>query len=225
MYDDICTLAIDKATSLIILPFHRKWSRVNGSIESENQNTRTLNCRVLETAPCSVGILVNRGHVKCTNSSASPNEAYRVALIFLGGSDDREALTFAKRVANDTYISLTVIRLVDASGYEDGNDKWEWVQDNEMLKEIKYNGAGYVSYVEQIVEDGIKTTRKIRSLMDENEYDMFIVGRRYNVSSPQTLGLDQWSEFPELGVIGDMLSSTDSRCKSSVLVIQQQQQR
>nr|XP_028959411.1 cation/H(+) antiporter 4-like [Malus domestica] len=224
MYDDVCTLALDKNTSLIILPFHRKWSVTNGSIESENQAARTLNCRVLETAPCSVGILVNRGHVKCTNSSVSPAETYRVALVFIGGSDDWEALMFAKRMLRDACISLTVIRLVYASEDKESFTKWEVVQDNEMLKEVRHNGTGYVSYVEEHVADSTQTTRKIRSLMDEDEYDLYIVGRRYNMRSPQTLGLEQWSEFPELGVIGDMLASADYCCKFSVLVIQHQQQ-
>ncbi|CAN6689562.1 unnamed protein product [Malus baccata var. baccata] len=220
MYDDICTLALDKDTSLIILPFHRKWSTTDGSIESENQNVRDLNRRVLKIAPCSVAILVNRGHIRCTNSSG-----YRVAVVFLGGKDDREALTFVKRMVKDACISLTVIHLVDASDHEESHNKWEWVQDNEMLKEVKQKSIGYVSYVEENVQDGTQTTRKIRSLMDDDEYDLFIVGRRYKVKSPQTLGLEDWSEFPELGVIGDMLSSADFRCKSSVLVVQQQQQR
>ncbi|TQE00698.1 hypothetical protein C1H46_013637 [Malus baccata] len=130
-----------------------------------------------------------------------------------------------KSIGRDACISLTVIHLVDASDHEESHNKWEWVQDNEMLKEVKQKSIGYVSYVEENVQDGTQTTRKIRSLMDDDEYDLFIVGRRYKVKSPQTLGLEDWSEFPELGVIGDMLSSADFRCKSSVLVVQQQQQR
>ncbi|KAK9940906.1 hypothetical protein M0R45_017539 [Rubus argutus] len=36
MHEDICHTALDKLTSLLILPFHRKWS-IDGSIESEGQ--------------------------------------------------------------------------------------------------------------------------------------------------------------------------------------------
>lgn len=232
MHDDVCTLALDKLTSLIIVPFHRKWSSFGAAaIESESQNIRELNLSLLETAPCSVGILVNRGRIKCADALVTLQEAYRVALIFLGGNDDREAFCLAKRMLDDSCISLTVIHLIDASQKEDDNDvspdkKWELVQDKEMLKHMsKHSGRGYASYVEEMVEDAAQTTRKMQSLLDEDEYDLFIVGRRHNVRSTQTLGLDQWSEFPELGVIGDMLSSTDSSCKSTVLVIQQQQQK
>ncbi|KAJ0006823.1 hypothetical protein Pint_29632 [Pistacia integerrima] len=63
MHDDICTLALDKLASLIILPFHRRWY-VDGSIESENEVIRTLNSKVLEKSPCSVGILIDRGNIQ-----------------------------------------------------------------------------------------------------------------------------------------------------------------
>ncbi|MCI51587.1 cation/H(+) antiporter 15-like, partial [Trifolium medium] len=52
-------------------------------------------------------------------------------------------------------------------------------------------------------------------------FDLVIVGKGH----PQSVllrGHDQWSECPELGVIGDMLASQDFMTKASVLVIQQQ---
>ncbi|XP_050367503.1 cation/H(+) antiporter 4-like [Argentina anserina] len=235
MHDDICTLALDKLTSLIILPFHRKWSTLgsNSTIESENEKIRAVNISVLETAPCSVGILVNRGRIKILEP-VMELEMFKVAMIFLGGNDDREALVFARRMARDSCISLTVIHLLDAVECEgeddDGNKfnkaKLEKLQEREMLRYMNLNsGNGYVNYVEEVVEDAAQTTTKIRSLLEEDEYDLFIVGRRYEVKSAQTLGLEQWSEFPELGVIGDLLASTDTQSKASVLVVQQQQQK
>ncbi|KAL6145938.1 hypothetical protein ACLB2K_056621 [Fragaria x ananassa] len=231
MHDDICTLALDKLTSLIILPFHRKWSILgsNTTIESENEKIREVNMSVLETAPCSVGILVNRGRIQSIEAAtATISETFRVAMIFLGGNDDREALVFARRMAKDSCISLTVIHLLDSVEYkeEDNNGvkldkaKWERLQEREMLRNMDMSsGNRYVSYVEVVVEDAAQTTTKLRSLLDEDEYDMFIVGRRHKVKSPQTSGLEQWCEFPELGIIGDLLSSTDSHSKASVLTV------
>lgn len=46
VHDDICTLALYKLASLIIVPFHRRWY-IDGSIESEDEAIRTLNSRVL----------------------------------------------------------------------------------------------------------------------------------------------------------------------------------
>jgi len=50
------------------------------------------------------------------------------------------------------------------------------------------------------------------------------VGRRYEMDCPQIMGLKQWSEVPELGVLGDLLASPDLHCQTSILVIQQQRQ-
>jgi hypothetical protein len=58
-----------------------------------------------------------------------------------------------------------------------------------------------------------------------NEYDLIIVGRRHNVNSPQTSGLAEWSEFPELGTLGDLLASSDLNNGTSVFVVQQQKMK
>lgn len=219
MYEDICMLALDKVTSLIILPFHRKYS-IDGSIELEDNTLRTLNCSVLERAPCSVAILVNRGHIK-RSTTTNVLESYNVAMVFLGGRDDREAVTLAKRMAKYSTICLTVVRLIPEG--EEGITDWDKMLDSEVLKDLKYStsaGEEYVVYMEEMVSDGPETAMRLREIVDE--YDLFIVGRRYNVESPLTIGFDEWSEFPELGVMGDMLASTDFNGRCSVLVVQQQ---
>ncbi|XP_059429345.1 cation/H(+) antiporter 3-like [Corylus avellana] len=81
MHEDICILGLDKLTSFIVLPFHRKWS-LDGLVESEDNTIRTLNCSVLEVAPCSIGILVDRGHLGRSIVSSEPS--YYVAMIFFG---------------------------------------------------------------------------------------------------------------------------------------------
>ncbi|XP_059429344.1 cation/H(+) antiporter 4-like [Corylus avellana] len=218
MHEDICILGLDKLTSLIILPFHRKWS-IGGSIESEDNTIRTLNCSVLELAPCSVGILIDRGHLG--RSIVSSESSYSIAMIFLGGNDDREALTFAKRMANDSNITLTVVQFVAVDG--DVDSRWDKLLDNEILKDVKLNNVGdeYVIFLEEMVKDGPQTALIVRSMVDE--YDLIIVGRRHNLESSQTSGLAEWSEFSELGIIGDLLASSDLDSRTSVLVVQQQQ--
>ncbi|XP_040992680.1 cation/H(+) antiporter 4-like [Juglans microcarpa x Juglans regia] len=218
MHEDVCTLALDKLACLIVLPFHQKWS-LDGFVESEDCAIRTLNCGVLELAPCSVGILVDRGR-----STIPAYSSYSVAMIFLGGSDDQEALTLAKRMANDKMnINLTVVHFV-ASGSEEIRDWDDNLLDHELLKDVKLNNVsgGYVTYIEEMVEDAPQTALIIHSMI--NEYDLIIVGRRHNVVSPQTSGLAEWSEFPELGIIGDLLASTGNNTRTSVLVVQQQHQ-
>ncbi|TXG68850.1 hypothetical protein EZV62_003785 [Acer yangbiense] len=198
MHDDICTLAFDKLASLYM----------DGSIESDNNYIRTLNARVLEKAPCSVGILVDRGNMRRAtmmppDSSSSPDHndlpSYNVALVFLGGNDDREALTFAKRMAQDTRNSLTVLHLTANDNTQpSANKHWDDMQDSEVLRDVKTNG--YINYMHKEVADGHETAMIIRSMV--NNFNLIIVGRRDKLESQQTSGLIEWSEFQNLEFLG-----------------------
>ncbi|XP_059441903.1 cation/H(+) antiporter 4-like [Corylus avellana] len=220
MHEDICILGLDKLTSLIVLPFHRKWS-IEGVVKSNDNTIRSLNCSVLEQAPCSVGILVDHGHFG--RSMISPDSSYSVAMIFLGDNDDREALIFAKRMANHSKITMTVVHFVAASN--EGDTHCDKLFDNEILNDVKLTNLGneYVICLEKIVKDGPQTALIVRSMV--NEYDLIIVGRRHNVKSPHTSRLVEWSEFSELGIMGDLLASSDLNSGISVLVVQQQQKK
>ncbi|GAU26984.1 hypothetical protein TSUD_290340 [Trifolium subterraneum] len=181
MYEDICTLALDKLTSLIILPFHRQWSCDGNSVELEDESLRDINYRVMERAPC--------------------------------GKDDREALFFTKRMTKNPHVKLTVVRFLSFDDVDDDSkgSGYEGLLDNELLDEIKTkNKIGNVSvkYVEKTVKDGPETALIVRSLV--TEFDLIVVGRQAGVETTQTSGLLQWSEYSELGVLGDLLVSTDA---------------
>ncbi|KAL5755991.1 hypothetical protein ACOSP7_020414 [Xanthoceras sorbifolium] len=225
MHDDICSLALDKHAAIIILPFHRRWY-IDGSIESENDYIRTLNARVLDKAPCSIGIFVDRGNMRrgmIPMDSSSDLPSFNVGLIFVGGKDDQEALTFAKRMAQDTRVGLTVVHLTadqnSSELWQSGVENWDEMRDSEVLKEVKTNG--YINYIKKEVADGPDTAVIVRSMV--NEFNLIIVGRRHNLECPQTSGLKAWSEFPELGLLGDLFASTDYSGRCSVLVVQQQE--
>ncbi|TMW98609.1 hypothetical protein EJD97_003809 [Solanum chilense] len=219
MHEDICTLALDVLASIIILPFHRKWA-VDGSVEVEDHGLRTLNSSVLERAPCSVAILVDRGQLKRSASVRASENVYCIAILFLGGNDDQEALSFAKRMAISGTISLTVIRLISKQDVSCDVDE---VIDLDIIGDWKHSRSSWenVKYIEHYVHETTETVLLVRSLVDD--YDLIITGRRNNTHSPLTAGLEEWSEIPELGVIGDMLASKDLKTRASVLVIQQQQ--
>ncbi|GMJ00813.1 ARABIDOPSIS THALIANA CATION/H+ EXCHANGER 3, cation/H+ exchanger 3 [Hibiscus trionum] len=223
MHDDICSLALDKQTSFILLPFHRKWS-IDGSVEVENSMIRNLNSCILDRAPCSVGILITRGVLdrKRKSLKMSSSSSCSIGMLFLGGKDDREALTLAKRMANDPRVKLTVIHLI-SDEYHTDSMNWDMMLDAEILKDTKYGGfsnVGNVMYLEEVSNSGPEAARIVQSIADD--YDLFIVGRRHGVDSVQTTGLSEWSELPELGVLGDLLASTDLSTGASVLVVQQQ---
>ncbi|KAJ4718057.1 Cation/H(+) antiporter like [Melia azedarach] len=220
MHDDICTLALDKLASLIILPFHRTWY-IDGSLESEDRTIRNLNRRILKKSPSSVGILIDHGNLRRPlthpSSSSSSSDSCNVAMLFVGGNDDREALTFAKRIAKNNKVNLTVAHLIAAS--DGGEVDWETILDSEVLRDVK--NSEYIKYEKHIVSDGSETVKIVLSMV--NVYNLIIVGRRYQMESPQTSCLQDWCEFPELGILGDFLASKDVGGKCSALIIQQQQ--
>ncbi|KAK9229019.1 hypothetical protein WN944_021976 [Citrus x changshan-huyou] len=119
-----------------------------------------------------------------------------------------------------TCVRLTVVHLTAANCEE--SEGWDKVLDSVMSRDIKTNG--YMNYIEKEVnDDGPETTVIIRSMV--NEFDLILVGRRYNLESQQTSGLKEWSEFPELGILGDLLASVEFSGRCSTLVVQQQQIR
>uniref|UniRef100_A0A5B6Z7U9 Cation/H(+) antiporter 4-like n=1 Tax=Davidia involucrata TaxID=16924 RepID=A0A5B6Z7U9_DAVIN len=223
MHHDICSLALDRFVSLIILPFHKKWNYQGKTIMDSNI-LRTINSNVLEMAPCSVGILLDRRKMQGRQSSVSLlSSTYRVAAIFLGGDDDREALAFARRMANSSEVQLTILRLMALELEDTGDqDNWEAMLDAEFLKDTRFQCSlkTNVVYIEKKVKDGPDTALIIRSM--EEAFDLILVGRRHRLDSLLLSGLTEWTEMPELGAIGDLLASTDDSKPVSVLVVQQQ---
>ncbi|KAF2293575.1 hypothetical protein GH714_002952 [Hevea brasiliensis] len=110
MTQDICILAENLMASLIILPFHKN-QNADGTLDGGNPGFRYVNRKVLRNAPCSVGILVDRGLGLADKISTTPR-SFHAAVIFIGGKDDREALAYAGRVARHPGVKLTVIRFL-----------------------------------------------------------------------------------------------------------------
>ncbi|XP_065866387.1 cation/H(+) antiporter 4-like [Euphorbia lathyris] len=219
MHEDIIHMALEKKTSLVILPLHRRWS-VHGFIESQEKGWRNVNSKVLENAPCSVAIFFSRGNLMRQRARQSFVSNISICMIFIGGHDDREALILAKRMMKESEVTLTVVHFLP-KGHEEKDESEDHIYDIVLLDEIRQMGTvnGRVFYRSQVVEDGPETILLVRSMA--NQFDMFILGRRYGVSSPQTSGLSQWIELPELGIIGDLFASKELETRASILVVQQ----
>lgn len=193
---------------------------------------------MLANSPCSVGVLVDRG-LNVSTRLAANQVSHNIVVLFFGGPDDREALSYAWRMSEHPGISLTVMRFVpgeDANEHvlqpngdlkdpgmlavetENGRDKQ---LDEEIINNfrIKNDNDESVFYTEKVVNNGEETVEVIRSM--DNVHDLFIVGRGQGMISPLTAGLTDWSECPELGAIGDLLASSDFAATVSVLVVQQ----
>ncbi|KAL1559743.1 Cation/H(+) antiporter 15 [Salvia divinorum] len=232
MHEDICQVAEDKRAALIIIPFHKQLT-VDGGMEAANPALRTINQNVLANAPCSVGILVDRGLTGSTRLSLNQIE-HHITMLFFGGPDDREALAYALRTSEHPGVNLTVLRFtpqeadttwLGQSGREiltvaTENDR-EKEMDAEFISQFRERTSGDPSiiYKEKFVNNGEETVAAVRSI--DAIHDLFIVGRGEGQTSPLIAGLTDWSECPELGAIGDLLASTDFAATCSVLVVQQ----
>ncbi|KAK3011562.1 hypothetical protein RJ639_012101 [Escallonia herrerae] len=230
MHQDLCILAEDLLVSLIILPFHKDQEE-DGRLSGGHSGFRNVNRKVLRHAPCSVGILIDRGlgSIETSRSFVSLN----AAVIFIGGKDDREALAYSGRVARHPGVKLTVIRfLLDAnsdsvssrvsrSKANTAEHEEEMKLDDEYFAEFydRHVAGGHVSYMEKYLVNSGQTFSTLRSL--EGQYGFFVVGRGGRVNSVLTVGMNDWEECPELGPIGDILLASDISSAASILVIQQ----
>ncbi|KAM0950511.1 putative cation/H+ exchanger, sodium/solute symporter superfamily [Dioscorea sansibarensis] len=216
MHNDVCSLSLEKKIRLIILPFHKQ---CEGPLTMAKQGFQTMNQNVLTYAPCSVAILVDRRHSGGATCTLTNDLLNHVAVFFLGGGDDREALTIGMRIARNSNISLTIVRFISRGDFRELEDE-EWKLDNKMMDDLRARQSENVSYKEEVVQDSEETVAIIRAI--GNKFDLVIVGRRMGLESSLTSGMSVWSECEELGILGDLLSSEDFGLKASILVVQQQ---
>ncbi|GMH14968.1 hypothetical protein Nepgr_016809 [Nepenthes gracilis] len=238
MHEDICNLAEDKRVSFIIIPFHKQQT-VDGGMEATNPAFRIVNQNILANAPCSVGILVDRGLSGFTRLATS-QVSHNIAVLFFSGPDDREALAYAWRMSEHSGITVNVMKFVagddvaEATAVEPGREpndpgvltvvtdrNREKQLDEEYINEFRMRTASNesITFREVVVNNGEETVAAIRSI--DSMHDLFIVGRGQGMTSSVTAGLTDWSECPELGAIGDLLASSDFAATVSVLVVQQ----
>ncbi|KAM4124566.1 hypothetical protein ACB094_01G240900 [Castanea mollissima] len=216
MHDDVCSIALNKRTSLIIVPCY-----MSKGAMANKKAIRIMNRNVLDRAPCSVAVLVDRGVQITSRPLLATWFSYRVAVLFFGGADDREALAIGARMAGHPSINLVVIRFL-ANGSVVGDNEEEKRFDSEVMNEFKLRMAGNyrVVYVEEVVTDGTGTISVIRSM--ENKYELILVGRQHDSRSPLILGLEDFAEQTELGTIGEVLASAEFLGNTTILVAQQQ---
>ncbi|CAN0910898.1 Cation/H(+) antiporter 15 [Linum grandiflorum] len=240
MPDDICSLAEDKRVTFMILPFHKPPGRVPG-----NSSFRGVNLNVMDNAPCTVGLFVDRGYGDRLNEE---NALWKreVAMLFFGGPDDREALAYALRMALSGVVNLHVVRFESATDDsirinerlhdDDDNHEFEGRNvldastyinrekklDQKQLDELRKRSAAQKSAIHYEVrkvsgEDEVIST--LKEMTRTLAIDLFVVGKGEAALQPMTAAMLDWCEYPELGAVGDALA-TMSGSRSSVLVIQ-----
>ncbi|KAK6260996.1 hypothetical protein SCA6_015470 [Theobroma cacao] len=97
----------------------------------------------------------------------------------------------------------------------------EMLLDDDYINEFRFRTMHNqsISYIEKQVNSGDQIVSIIRSTY--NDFDLYIVGRGHGMQSPLTVGLSDWSNCPELGLIGETLGAADFLPSGSVLVMQQ----
>ncbi|XP_010448669.1 PREDICTED: cation/H(+) antiporter 17-like [Camelina sativa] len=240
IHEDICQSAERKSTAMVILPFH-KHVRLDRTWETTRNDYRWINKKVMEEAPCSVAILVDRG-LGGTTRVASSDFSLVITVLFFGGNDDREALAFAMRMAEHPGISLTVIRFIPSEEFKPENVKLEILEDHascsgdtklidiEAITELKAmikeqestlsnsDSESLIVYEEKIV----KCYKEVFEVIKEcSKSNLFLVGKSPEGSVASGLHVER-SDTPELGPIGNLLTASENvSTTASVLVVQQ----
>ncbi|KAK6947867.1 Cation/H+ exchanger [Dillenia turbinata] len=230
IHEDICTSAERKRAAIIILPFH-KHQRIDGSLETTRADYRTINRRVLEHAPCSVGILVDRGLGGVTHISAS-NVSSVITVLYFGGADDREALAYGARMAEHPGIKLAVVRFLvhpevlgdftEVNGGKSNILNTEGMSlDEEVLAKFRQTSSAEssVTYEDRQVRNAADVTEAI---CGHSHCSLFLVGR--TPEGQVVAALNGRGDSPELGPAGSFLTSPDFPVSASVLVVQQYKQ-
>ncbi|KAJ0028452.1 hypothetical protein Pint_34975 [Pistacia integerrima] len=190
MHDDVCSMAFEKDICLVIIPFVKTDSLLFVKVIKQ----------VLKLAPCSIGIFFDRGIFMDSRPlfSRKGSVAVHVCVIFVGGADDREALVYSQRMAENTKIFVTVIRIVPL--HCSTADLIEENHDLDMINSFRVNTMKHKNsgYIERSVAEGADTAKVLNNL--GNDFDLFLVGRRHDENTPVLSGLSEWNEYEELGI-------------------------
>lgn len=108
MHISICNLVEDVSAPLIIVPFHQN-DQSHGCIVTAAA-TRDINRKFQAYAPSTVGILVDR--TSRLGISSTSFLSFNIAVFFMGGPDDREALALGMRMSTRENTSIVLFRFV-----------------------------------------------------------------------------------------------------------------
>ncbi|XP_042401265.1 cation/H(+) antiporter 15-like [Zingiber officinale] len=132
---------------------------------------------------------------------------YSVKVFFWGGNDGREALTYAVRMVRHPGVRMLVTRFLMHG--EEVAERKDLSWDDVIFKEFVRETAGYERVtVEQVAAQDINDTVEVIKSIG-SECDLVMVGRVQCAESMLEETLGKWVETLELGVVGDMLASSD----------------
>ncbi|KAL5731615.1 hypothetical protein ACHQM5_004325 [Ranunculus cassubicifolius] len=216
IHEYICTSAKNKQVAMVILPYHKQ-QRLDGSLETTRADYGGVNQRVLEHAPCSVGILVDRGFGGNTHVSARRNPVLFYYNCF-GGQDDREALSNGARMSEHPGINLIVVRFIlDLVAAEDivridvenKDDPADSLLGEFQQKNLKNES---VRYEERVIRNGEEIISMLREF---SQCNLLLVG--LNPEGWVGSVLNGSTSSPDLGPVGSLLVINLTRISNSSL--------
>ncbi|KAL2344965.1 hypothetical protein Fmac_006250 [Flemingia macrophylla] len=229
MHEDICHVAKKKGVAMIILPFHKRWRGQGEEVtEDLGQGWREVNQRVLQNAPSSVAVLVNRGGGRRYEQGPETSVAARkrVCIIFIGGPHDRKVLELGSRMAEHPAIRLLFVRFTYCKEAEKEGanhcsptsaNNWEKEKelDEEAVSEFKAKWQESEEYIEK---NTTNITEEVLSIGKAQGFDLVVVGKQQLELT--NIDFRPEAEHAELGPIGDLFASSGNGITSSLLVIQ-----
>jgi hypothetical protein len=152
---------------------------------------------------------------------------YHIGVIFLGGPDDREVITIASQMICHPKVYISLLRFYIPDMIENQKKEIEEQHDVEEAMDCRA--------IEDFQKNNIDnerlilsetTTVNIEQIVSTlysfgTKHDLVLVGRRRGPSSMIiSVALEKWVESPELGVIGDLLTSSNYENRANILVVQ-----
>uniref|UniRef100_A0ACD5XM80 Uncharacterized protein n=1 Tax=Avena sativa TaxID=4498 RepID=A0ACD5XM80_AVESA len=205
IHRDVIDSAAEKRAAIVIMPYH-KMLQHDGTFHSLGSQYHAMNKRVLRGAPCSVGILVDRG-LGGHSQVAAKNVAFSVSVLFFGGPDDREALAYATRMAEHPGVAVTLTRFRPSlPPHEEESDEATVEAFKAKVGAVKDGSVRFDDVEASSKEDVLEAINCM------SKCNMFVVGRM-----PPTEPLVERPE--ELGPVGSYLASAEFQTSASVLVI------
>lgn len=137
------------------------------------EGIKHLTKNVLEKAPCSVGVLTDRGNQQsfwCDHFNREPT--YQVAVFFFGGADDGEAFALARRMLEQPSVYITLVHFSSSTEIVAGTERSKML-DTQILCEFRLSAFRNerVSYKEVRVMGGRDMLSTVEDM--DNVYDLY----------------------------------------------------
>ncbi|XP_010533612.1 PREDICTED: cation/H(+) antiporter 16 [Tarenaya hassleriana] len=228
IHEDICSSAARKRVAMVILPFSKHWKPLEKAFEMVRPEFQTINMRVLENSPCSVGILADRGLGIDSPATASKFSS-SIAVLFFGGCDDREALAYGLRMVEHPGVSLTVVTITGDFRLE--NSRIDILEEQETMSRSQ-SDSQVIAGVDKMAMTGTKSVKLVKKSVKSSDeaveifrescrsVDIVFVGRSPESSVVSSLPVKKM-ECPELGPVGNLMLSNEISNSVSVLAVQQ----